>query len=44
MENNSQSDTQYIPYKEFAKKRAIEYYHNNKEKIKEKKTKLNMIY
>ena len=36
MENNSQSDTQYIPYKEIAKKRATEYQHKNKEKIKQK--------
>ena len=36
MENDSQSDTQDIPYKEIAKKRATEYYHNNKEKIKHK--------
>ena len=36
MEDNSQSDTQYIPYKEIARERATEYYQKNKEKIKEK--------
>ena len=36
MENNSQSDIQCILYKEIVKKRSRDYYHNNKQKIKEK--------
>ena len=36
MASHSLPDTQYIAYKEIAKKRARRYYHNNKEKIKEK--------
>ena len=36
MENNSQCNIQYIPYKEIVKQKALEYYHKNKEKIKEK--------
>ena len=36
MSTDSQHDIQYIAYKEIAKKMAREYYHNNKEKIKEK--------
>ena len=35
MENNSQCNIEYIPYKEIVKEKALEYYHNNKEKIKE---------
>ena len=34
MENNSQSNIEYIPYKEIAKKKSLEYYYKNKEKIK----------
>ena len=36
MENNYQCNVKYIPYKEIVKKKAIEYYHKNKEKIKER--------
>ena len=36
MENNYQSDIQCILYKEIVKKRSRDYYHNNKQKIKEK--------
>ena len=36
MSTDSQHDIQYVAYKEIAKKMAREYYHNNKEKIKEK--------
>ena len=42
MENNSQCNIQYIPYKEIVKQKALEYYHKNKEKIKEK-IKIKMI-
>ena len=35
MENNSQCNVKYIPYKDIVKEKAIEYYHKNKEKIKE---------
>ena len=34
MENNSQWNIKYIPYKEIAKQTALEYYYENKEKIK----------
>ena len=37
MENNSQCNVKYIRYKEIVKQKAIEYYHKNKEKIKERK-------
>ena len=36
MENNSQCNIQYIPYKKIVKQKALEQYHNNKEKMKEK--------
>ena len=36
MSTDSQHNIQYVAYKEIAKKMAREYYHNNKEKIKEK--------
>ena len=36
MASNCQCNVQYIPYKEFVKQRALEYYHKNKEKIKER--------
>ena len=34
MENNSQCNIQYIPYKEIVKRKALERYHNNKEIVK----------
>ena len=44
MENNSQCNVKYIPYKEIVKQKAIEYYHKNKEKIKERnKNKYNTL-
>ena len=44
MENNSQPNIEYIPYKEIAKKKSLEYYYKNKEKIKEKnKNKYNSL-
>ena len=43
MENNSQWNIKYIPYKEIAKQTALEYYYENKEKIKEK-IKISIIY
>ena len=36
MENNSQPNIEYIPYKEIAKKKSLEYYYKNKEKNKNK--------
>ena len=44
MKDNYQCNIQYIPYKEIAKQKAIEYYHKNIEKIKEKnKNKYNLL-
>ena len=44
MTDNYQCNVQYIPYKEIVKQKAIEYYHKNKEKIKEKnKNKYNSL-
>ena len=37
MENNLESDVKYVPYKENAKKRALDYYYANREMIREKK-------
>ena len=36
MTNNFESDIKYVPYKEFVKKRALDYYYANKEIISEK--------
>ena len=36
MENNLESDVKYVPYKENAKKRALDYYYANREMIREK--------
>ena len=36
MENNSQWNIKYIPYKEIAKQTTLEYYYKNKENLKEK--------
>ena len=36
MENNLESDVKYVPYKEIAKKRALDYYYVNREMIREK--------
>ena len=36
MRNNSEGDITYIPYKEFVKKRALDYYYANKEIISQK--------
>ena len=36
MRNNSEGDIKYIPYKEFVKKRALDYYYANKEIISQK--------
>ena len=44
MTSNCQCNVQYIPYKEIVKQKALEYYHKNKEKIKEKKAKINIIH
>ena len=35
MSTNNERDVQYIPYKENVKQKALEYYHKNKEKIKD---------
>ena len=35
MTNNFESDIKYVPYKEFVKKRALDYYYGNKEIISE---------
>ena len=37
MTNNFESDTGLIPYKEVLKKRALQYYHANKETISQKR-------
>ena len=34
MQNNSQCNMHYIPYKEIVKQKKIEYYHHNKEIVK----------
>ena len=36
MSTNNERDVQYISYKEIVKQKALEYYHKNKEKIKER--------
>ena len=36
MSTNNERDVQYIPYKEIVKQKALEYYHKNKERIKER--------
>ena len=36
MTNNFESDINYVPYKEFVKKRALDYHYANKEIISEK--------
>ena len=36
MTSNCQCNVQYIPYKEIVKQKALEYYHKNKERIKER--------
>ena len=44
MLTNNECDIQYIPYKEIVKQKALEYYHKNKEKIKEReKTQYNSL-
>ena len=44
MLTNNECDIQYIPYKEIVKQKALEYYHKNKEKIKEReKNKYNSL-
>ena len=35
--NYSKSDVKYVPYKEVLRKRALEYYHANKEAISQKR-------
>ena len=37
MTNNSESDKEYVPYKEVVKKKALEYYYANKEVISQKR-------
>ena len=37
MSNNSESDKEYVPYKEVVKKKALEYYYPNKEVISQKR-------
>ena len=36
MDNNLESDVKYAPYKEIAKKKALDYYYVNREMIREK--------
>ena len=36
MRNNFEDDIKYIPYEEFVKKRALDYYYGNKEIISQK--------
>ena len=36
MASNRQCNVQYIPCKDIVKQKALEYYHKNKEKIKER--------
>ena len=43
MTSNCQCNVQYIPYKEIVKQKAPEYYHKNKERIKER-AKINIIH
>ena len=44
MTSNSWCNVQYIPYKEIVKEKAREYYHKNKEKIKDRnKNKYNLL-
>ena len=38
---NCQCNVQYIAYKKIVKQKAIEYYHKNKEKIKERAKNVN---
>ena len=37
MTNNLESDVKYVPYKEFLKETALEYYYANKETISQKR-------
>ena len=37
MTKNSESDKEYVPYKEVVKKKALEYYYANKEVISQKR-------
>ena len=37
MSNNSESDKEYVPYKEVVKKKALEYYYPIKEAINQKR-------
>ena len=39
MTSNYQWNVQYIPCKEIVKQKALEYYHKNKEKLKERESK-----
>ena len=44
MTSNCECNKQYIPYKEIVKQKAREYYHKNKERIKERaKNKYNSL-
>ena len=44
MTSNCECNIQYIPYKEIVKQKALEYYHKNKERIKERaKNKYNSL-
>ena len=44
MTSNCECNKQYIPYKEIVTQKAIEYYHKNKERIKERaKNKYNSL-
>ena len=44
MASNYQCNVQYITYKEIVKQKEIEYYHKNKERIKERaKNKYNSL-
>ena len=36
MTSNCQCNVQYIPYKEIVRQKTLEYYHKNKERIKER--------
>ena len=37
MTDNFESDTKLVPYKEIVKKKALDYYHANKEAISQKR-------
>ena len=44
MTSNCECNVQYIPYKDIVKQKALEYYHKNQEKIKERaKNKYNSL-